>query len=190
MTSEPIVVLSKIAATFDRLGIPYIVGGSIASSTYGTPRATLDVDVIADIAPPQVDLVISALGHDFDVDPAMVREAVEQRGSFNAIYLATMFKADVFVARDDAWSREELSRGRTQQFDTSEGKVSIRFASAEDTLLHKLFWFQLGNEVSERQWSDVIGMLKIQKGVLDDAYLDQWSGALGVAELLARARRA
>lgn len=189
MTSDPIVVVTKLAKVFDDLGIPYLVGGSLASSAYGTPRATLDVDVVAAILPTQIDRITRALSPDFEVDPAMVREAVEERGSFNAIYLPTMFKADIFIARDDAWSREELTRGVAQRVETADGEVSIRFASPEDTLLHKLYWYRLGNEMSEHQWRDVVGMLKVLKGTLDDAYIDRWAGHLGVVELLDRARR-
>jgi len=185
MVSEPILVVAKLARVFDSLGISYVVGGSLASSAYGTPRSTLDVDVIADISLSQTASVAQSLTKEFHVDAEMIREAVQQRSSFNAVYLATMFKADVFIAGGDAWSREELSRGQIQQFETSDGLVRIRFASLEDTLLHKL-----GNEVSDRQWSDVLGMLRIQAGTLDHAYLDRWVPHLGVADLLDRARRA
>jgi hypothetical protein len=188
MTSEPLVVLSRIATILDGLRIPYVVGGSMASSTYGTPRATLDVDVIADIPVASVSALTHALQQEFDVDPAMIREAVRERGSFNALYLATMFKADIFVARDDAWSREEMSRGTAERVETSEGLITVRFASPEDTLLHKLVWYKLGNQVSDRQ-GDVIGMMKIQHGVLDQEYLDHWAVSLEVNDLLARARK-
>lgn len=190
MVSEPILVVAKLARVFDSLGISYVVGGSLASSAYGTPRSTMDADVIADIPASQVESVARSLTNEFHVDVEMIREAVQQRSSFNAVYLATMFKADVFIARGDEWSREELSRGQVQQFETSDGPVRIRFASPEDTLLHKLFWYKLGNEVSDRQWSDVLGMLRIQAGALDRAYLDRWAPSLGVADLLDRARQA
>jgi len=190
MVAEPILIVAKLARVLDDLGIPYVVGGSLASSVYGTPRATLDADLVADVTLAHLDPVAQALAKDFHVDRQLVREAVQQRGSFNIVYLATMFKVDVFVSRGDAWSREELSRGRVEEFETAHGRVSIRFASPEDTVLHKLFWYKLGNEVSDRQWGDVVGMLNVQGDSLDQAYLDRWAGSLGVAELLARARRA
>ncbi len=188
MVSEPLLVVANLARVFDELGIPYIVGGSLASSVYGTPRSTLDVDVIADVQLSQVEALTKLLSTDFHVDPLMIREAVGQRDSFNVIYLPTMFKADIFIAGQDAWSKEELARGRSQEIATSGGKVLIRFASAEDTLLHKLYWYKIGNEVSDRQWSDVLGMLKVQGNALDHVYLDRWSKHLGVAALLVRAR--
>jgi len=190
VTSEPILVVVRLARVFDDLGIAYLVGGSFASSVYGTPRATQDVDIVADLAPAHVDALTHALRPSFHVDADMIREAVRERGSFNVLYLPTMFKADVFVVRGDPWSREELKRARVEEIETSEGRVGIRFATPEDTLLHKLYWYRLGNETSDRQWTDVIGMLKVQGDSLDHAYLDRWSTQLGVADLLARARKA
>jgi hypothetical protein len=88
----------------------------------------------------------------------------------------------------DAWSREEMSRARQEQLDGPDGAVAIRFASPEDTLLHKLVWYRLGNEMSDRQWSDILGVIKIQGERLDTEYLERWAPLLGVVDLLAQAR--
>jgi hypothetical protein len=189
VTAEPILVVARLARVLDDLGIPYLVGGSFASSVYGTPRATQDVDIVADIAMTHVDPLARALGVSFHVDRDMMREAVREQGTFNVLYLPTMFKADVFVLKGDPRSREELKRARTEEIETSEGKVHIRFATPEDTLLHKLYWYRLGNETSDRQWSDVTGMLKVQADSLDYAYLDRWAQQLGVSDLLAKAKK-
>jgi len=182
MLSEPLLVVARLARAFDDLGIRYLVGGSLASSIYGTPRATQDVDLVAEIAPPHVEPLASNLSDEFYVDADMIRDAIRRRASFNVVHLATMFKADVFIGRDDAWSREEMARARTEEIDTPEGRVAVRFASPEDILLHKL-----GDEVSDRQWSDIVGVIQVQAGALDVAYLRSWAPALGVSDLLARA---
>lgn len=189
MLSEPILVVATIARTFDALGIRYLVGGSVASSVYGIPRATQDVDLVADIRLSHVDALTSALGGEFYVDAELIRDAIQRRASFNVVHLATMFKADIFVLQGDSWSREEMQRARTEELDLPEGKVSIRFASPEDTLLHKLIWYKLGNQVSDRQWGDILGVLKIQGDALDHAYLDRWAPLLDVFDLLLRARK-
>lgn len=189
MLSEPILVVAKLARVFDALGIRYVVGGSLASSIYGIPRATQDVDLVADIRPSHVHAIVAVLAGEFYVDADMIREAIDRRASFNVVHLATMFKADVFILKGDSWSCEEMSRARTEQFDIAEGKVSIRFASAEDTLLHKLLWYKLGNEISDRQWGDIVGVLKVQGDALDQEYLDRWAPLLDVGDLLARARK-
>lgn len=188
MLSEPILVVARIVQAFDAMGIQYVVGGSLASSIYGVPRATQDVDLVADLKPPDAANLEQLLSGEFYVDADMIRDAIVKRASFNVIHLATMFKADVFVMKRDAWSREEMSRARPEQLEGPDGTVTVRFASPEDTLLHKLVWFRLGNEISDRQWSDILGVLKIQGQLLDSAYLDHWAPLLDVTDLLARAR--
>ncbi len=189
MLSEPLVVVAKLARVFDDLQIRYLVGGSVASSLYGIPRATQDVDLVADIRPPHVQAITSALTGEFYIDADMIYEAIQARASFNVIHLATMFKADVFILKGDSWSREEMTRARAEAFDVPEGKVAVRFASPEDTLLHKLVWYKLGNQISDRQWGDILGVLKVQGDLLDREYLDRWAPVLDVADLLERARQ-
>jgi hypothetical protein len=189
MLSEPLLVMAKLVRLFDALGISCLVGGSLASSIYGIPRATQDVDLVADIRFSHVDALTSALAGVFYVDAGMIRDAIKRRASFNVIDLATMFKADVFVLKGDAWSREEMARARTEQLDAPDGKVVVRFASPEDTLLHKMVWYKLGDQISDRQWRDIMGVVKVQGEALDHAYLDRWAPLLDVSDLLHRARK-
>lgn len=188
MLSEPILVVAQIVRAFDTLGVEYVVGGSLASSVYGIPRATQDVDLVAEMNAAHAEPLARLLNGDFYVDVDMILDAVRRRASFNVIHLATMFKADVFVMKGDSWSREEMQRARSEALEGSQGPVTIRFASPEDTLLHKLVWYRLGNEISDRQWGDILGVIKVQGSLLDDEYLDRWAAALDVADLLARAR--
>jgi hypothetical protein len=115
MLSEPILVVARIVQAFDAMGIQYVVGGSLASSIYGVPRATQDVDFVADLKAPDAAKLEQLLSGEFYVDADMIRDAIVKRASFNVIHLATMFKADVFVMKRDAWSREEMSRARPEQ---------------------------------------------------------------------------
>ncbi|HEX7602522.1 MAG TPA: hypothetical protein VF316_12990 [Polyangiaceae bacterium] len=175
MLAEPLLVVARVAAALEALGVRYVVGGSLASSLYGVPRSTQDVDLVAELLD--------------ELDADMIRDAIARRASFNVVHLATMFKADVFIPRLDAWSRGEMTRGVVQNVEAGGTSFTLRVASAEDTLLHKLVWYRLGDEISERQWKDVLGILKIQGASLDDRYLDEWAVSLDVVDLLARARR-
>lgn len=187
MLDDPLIVVAKLAHVFDDLGIAYVVGGSLASSLYGIPRASQDVDLMADMRLAHVDPATRALEKDFYVAAEMISDAIRRRGSFNVIHLATMFKADIFIPREEAWSIEEMARAHTEEFQLGETDLTIRFASPEDTVLHKLLWYKLGGNVSDRQWNDVLGVLKVQGELLDLAYLERWAAILKVDDLLARA---
>jgi len=185
MWADALRVVGRITEVLESLGVRYVVGGSLASSMYGVPRATQDVDLAADLDAEHLEPLLAALAGEFYVSPEAAADAIRTRTSFNVIHLATMFKADIFVADASPWAAMQLQRGREEVFESTR----VRFASPEDVVLHKLGWFRLGNEISDRQWSDVLGVLRTQAGQLDEAYIDRWAEALGVRELLERARR-
>ena len=94
-----------------------------------------------------------------------------------------MFKVDVFVCKGRAYDRMQLERRLAETVDV-ESKRQAYFATPEDTILAKLERYRLGGEVSDRQWGDILGVLKAQGSCLDQAYLQHWAGQLGVADLL------
>ncbi len=183
--AESVHLALRVAEILESLGVPYLVGGSVASSILGEPRATLDVDFVADLQLAQVQPLVAAMAGEFFVDEMMVREAVERKSSFNVIHLNTLQKADIFVLSDQPLSQIEMQR-RQQLVITQEPERSAWFASAEDIILQKL-WYQMGSGVSDRQWRDVLGVLKVQTERLDYAYLRQWADFQGLNHLLARA---
>ena len=185
---DPLLVVGQIAKVLDQMGVRYVVGGSVASSVYGVPRATQDVDLVAELFGKHVDTFVAQLIGNFYIDADMIRDALARRAGFNIVHLGTMFKADIFSSTRDPWMESEMSRGRLETLPTDAGPVTIRFASPEDTLLHKLVWFRAGGEISDRQWGDILGVLRVQGSRLDQGYLEQWAAPLGVADLLQRAQ--
>lgn len=183
---EILEVTSFVAGVFDRLGITYLVGGSLASSLHGIPRATQDVDVVAAIQPGDVRDLVAALHETFYLDEDTIRQAVRERSSFNIVHLETLLKVDVFVAKQDNVSKQQMQRRQTFTIDT-EARRELVVASPEDVVAQKLYWYRLGDEVSERQWSDAVGVLKVRSGRLDMDYLRRTARLLGVGDLLARA---
>lgn len=184
--AEPVQITRQIAQEFDRLEIKYFVGGSLASSLHGIPRATHDVDMIADIKEEHIPFLVKALESDFYIDTDMIREAIQHRSLFNVIHLNTMFKVDVFILKSDKVSQKEMVR--REQYQIADDPLhTLYLASAEDVILHKLYWFQLGDRVSERQWHDVLGVIQVQYETLDYHYLEQTAQNLRVGELLHRA---
>jgi hypothetical protein len=184
--SEVFEVTRKVAAAFDVAGIRYFLGGSVASALYGEARSTRDVDLVAAMLPAHVEPFVAALGGEFYADSRAIADAVASRRSFNVIHLDTMVKADIFVFRADPFGRSQFAR-RVGKKLSQDDPASIFVASAEDTVLAKLRWYREGGAVSDRQWNDVLGVLKVQGPTLDRAYLREWARELKLADLLDRA---
>ncbi len=189
--SAPAILLALVPVTdvLEALGIAYQITGSVASSAYGIARATLDVDIVADLREQHVSDLITRLHKDYYVDEERVQDAVRRKSSFNAIHLSTMLKVDVFVLKDRSYDHVAFGRSRKDTIVESENPRRFALASPEDLILNKLEWYRQGGEVSERQWSDVIGIFKVQRQELDADYLRRWAADLGLAELLQRAAR-
>jgi len=180
-------VTLKVVQVFEKLGITYHIGGSLASSSYGVARSTLDVDMVADVKPEQAEKIYGLLKEEFYVDTEMIQDAVRRRSSFNLIHLDTMFKVDIFVLKDRPFDREEFSRRVEKNVSSEDPEKRLFFASPEDIVLNKLEWYKKGDEVSERQWNDVLGILKVQGKELDIDYLKKWAENLGLSTLLNKA---
>jgi hypothetical protein len=176
-----------VIEALDSLGVRYYVGGSVASSIHGVPRASIDADLIAELGAGHVAPLAARLSALFYLDEGRMRDAVERRLSFNLIHLATMFKVDVFVPKGRPFDVEAIGRARFEALGESPDAPKVMIASPEDTILAKLEWYRRGGESSERQWSDILGLLRVRTGRLDLPYLAKWARALGVADLLERA---
>jgi hypothetical protein len=183
--AEALQVSREVAGALERLGVPYLLGGSLASSLHGIPRSTQDADLVAALEERHVAPLVEALSGAFYVDEERARSAVRRRASFNVIHLATLLKVDLFVLSDDLLARQEMAR--RQMFELTPGGPTVPVATAEDTVLQKLRWYRLGGSVSDRQWSDLLGVLKVQRGRLDLGYLRHGASHLEVADLLDRA---
>jgi hypothetical protein len=186
--TTPAQLLSRIVRLLDQLGIPYHVGGSVASSWYGHPRSTADLDVVIEADEARLHALAKALQPEYYVSPEAMSEALTQQRSFNAIALDGPFKIDFFIRGDRPFDREEFRRARPLQVESPE-RVTVRLKSPEDLILRKLEWLQLGGAVSDHQWRDVIGVLGAMRGRLDDGYMDRWAAELGLSTLLSRARQ-
>jgi hypothetical protein len=183
--AEPIAVTLELAEGLEALGLNYVVGGSIASSLHGIPRATQDIDIVVVLWGKDVEGFVARFESSFYVDRDMVMDAIRRRASFNIIHLATMYKVDIFIADRSDLVHEELDRRLA--IDLGEPPRRVWVCSAEDIVLQKLDWYEQGNRISDRQWTDVIGVMKVQGQKLDLAYLRRWADTKGLRELLDKA---
>ena len=186
MAFDPIQLALHVAEVLDACGVRYVVGGSVASSLAGEPRSTLDVDILVALSEDQVEPLFEALGRDFYADPDALLRAVRSRSSVNLIHRPTSMKVDLFVAGGTPIDEQQLARRQRVQLAGHPGR-QLYVYTPEDILLQKLRWYRLGNETSERQWLDVMGIILVQGARLDSEYLEQGAELLGVSDLLERA---
>jgi len=183
---EILSALQPVANALVKFSIPYYIGGSIASSIYGMARATMDIDIVADVKLHHISLLKQELEKSYYIDEGMIKEAIQNSSSFNLIHLETVIKIDVFILKDIPYQQNALAR---KIKDTLEDdiKTEFYFSSPEDIIISKIQWYELGGKVSERQWLDVIGVIKIQGDSLDKNYLQVWAKKLEIYELLKNA---
>lgn len=180
---DPIAVALAVVRELDALGIVSTIGGSIASSIAGEPRSSIDIDIVAAIDESQIAPLVQALARHFYVDETSLTRAVREHRSTNLIHEGTQFKVDLFIAGGTPLDGQQLARRRAVDL----GGRTIYVHPPEDILLQKLRWFRLGGETSDRQWRDILGIVRVQGARLDRAYLSLNAPILAVADLLERA---
>ena len=181
----PLDVTLHVVAILDDLGIPYVLGGSLASSLLGEPRATADVDMAIRISASQLPPLLAALESDFYVSEEAARDAIARNASFNLVHLESVLKVDLFVLGDDLLDRHQLARRKRVQV-RDDPPCELWIGSAEDQILRKLTWYDAGGRVSDRQWRDVLGIIEVQRDRLDMDSLRALANELGLSELLER----
>lgn len=173
---------------FEANQIQYHIGGSVASSAHGIPRTTIDVELVADIKPHHVEKMVQSLQTIYYIDASMIQSAINNQTSFNLIHLETIIKIDIFILKADPFDQNVMSRAVAGTLNVGEAEpFQVQFSSPEDIILHKLSWFRMGGEQSERQWKDILGVLKIQRDSLDFEYMQIWAKQIKVDDLLERA---
>lgn len=186
--SELISVLQDLFTKLDALGIKYLIGGSFASSAWGVPRQTHDLDLSVRISGMQAQQLVETLGDEYLVSANEIQDALDSQDtyrSFQLLHMEKVFKIDVFVPRIDEFSESEYERRRLIEVIPG---VTAYCAAPENIVLQKLRWYELGNRVSDRQWNDIVQVLEVQDGQLDWPYLDSWAIRLGVHDLLKKAK--
>lgn len=185
--TQHIAVVERLADVLDGLGIAYAIGGSMASSAYGTLRFTQDADITVQSFSQVAGRFYDLIKEEFYISEQAMRQALDRHGSFNIIHFETGFKIDIFVQRPSEFERRLLERRRTVKLSDESGR-ELSIVSPEDIVLLKLRWFKETDCTSERQWNDVLGVLAVQGQSLDFQYLMDSAKELGLEELLERAK--
>ncbi len=183
MLIDPISLALDIAQILNALDIPYLIGGSVASTLMGEMRSTEDVDIVADLKIEKVVLLLQSLQPRFYVSEDAVRDAIRFKRSFNLIDNESLGKVDIFILKDNAFPQIEFQRRRSLLVRQNPDQMLV-LPTPEDIILQKLTWYRMTKNETQRQWRDVLGVLKLQGDRLDFEYLQKWAVELELSDLL------
>ncbi len=186
MGPGPIELALSMAEIFDQLEIPYALGGSLASSIVGEPRSTVDIDIAILLGDGDIERLLTEVSSTFYVPHQAAKRAAEEHQSFNIIHEAASFKVDLFVLGTGRLDTAQIDRRVRFELQT-DPPASLWVTSPEDQVLRKLEWFRHGGGVSDKQWRDVVAILRANEGRLDLVYLQGQANALDLNDLLDQA---
>ena len=172
-------LLELVANRLTHLQIRYFVTGSQASTIYGEPRFTLDIDIVIELSDSEIPAFMDAFNsEDFYLSHSAVQDAVQRREMFNLLHPSTGGKVDFVVAKDSDFDRSRMQRTRQILIGAN---ITAEFASPEDVILKKLDWYR--RDKSDRHIRDIVGVLKVQGSKIDKHYLQQWVNELKVSSV-------
>jgi len=177
-----------VRSALDEAGVGFAIGGSWASTSYGEPRQTNDIDLLAAFTKESLGLFASLLGDGYYYDAETAAQSLALGRPFNVIHKRFAYKFDLFPVQD-AYGLLEIERRSFVRI-AGLGEEPVPVVSAEDIVLAKLRWHRQGGGVSEQQWRDIVGVLRGESGRLDEEYLEHWATVLGVLETYRKARAA
>lgn len=187
MPADAVSTLLNLVSVFEELGVAYAIGGSLASSMHGEPRATHDVDVLIELSAATLPSLLSRLAGEYYVSETAARRAIESRTCFNLVHLGSGNKLDLFVAGPEPLDVLQLETCRLCPL--TDGGPAVRVTAPEVIVLRKLAWYRAGNEASERQWRDVLGILRVQGEAFELDRIRALAEDLELVDLLTRAVR-
>jgi hypothetical protein len=182
-TDGLLALVLRVADLLDALDIRYVVGGSVAASFYGEPRATADVDVAIEVPDGMAERLIERAAAEFYVPTASARRAIAEHDSFNLLASDGSLKVDLFVLGSGLLDRRQIERRVPVRIGADQREIWI--TSPADQVLRKLSWFRASS--SERQWRDVIGLLRVSGADIDLDDLVSTADRLDLASLVRRA---
>jgi hypothetical protein len=169
-------LLARVVETFERLRIPYLVTGSVASMAYGEPRLTNDIDLVAGIQEEDIPGLLAAFpANAFYLSEQAIREGIQRQGQFNIIHPGSGLKVDVIIRKDTPFDRSRFVRARTLRPVES---YEAAFASAEDVIIKKMEYYREGE--SDKHLRDITGILKVSGNEIDETYIVEWADRLGL----------
>lgn len=169
----------QLHSIFEQAGIAYYITGGVAATAYGDPRTTRDLDVILNISKENIPTLVVALEAVGFYVPGVEDVVSGRMNNLQIIHQETVLQADLVIPKTESWENLKFERRQLES--------GLYFISPEDIVLSKLLWRRRSQ--SEKQWRDVLGVLKVQGDRLDGEYMSQWANNLGLSNDLLQARR-
>ncbi|MBX3118313.1 MAG: hypothetical protein KF784_04550 [Fimbriimonadaceae bacterium] len=179
-------LLADVVRRLDGAGIDYFVGGSFAAIMYGLRRTTRDIDMVFAARANTLSKLIQAFSGDYYVDEVAFERAIKERDCFNLIHEGSGFQFDVFFPPESSFLDMQFERRIKIAIPLTDPPVQGYFASPEDTLLAKLYWYRISGGGSKVQWEDALAICAVQTSRLDKGYLQRTAAELGLSDLLVR----
>ena len=174
-------LLAVAVGILERLQIPYLVTGSVASMAYGEPRLTNDIDIVAAIQPDHIESLLSSFPEsEYYLSREMIEKAIQTSGQFNIIHPASGLKIDFIIRRNTPHDESRFARRKRLR---PAKAYEAYFAAAEDVILKKMEFYKAGE--SEKHLRDITGILKISGSDVDREYISTWADRLGVTDVWA-----
>lgn len=172
-------LLQKAVRTCEDLGIPYLVTGSVAAMAYGEPRFTNDIDIVAGIRSEHIPSFLAAFPkEDFYLSEEAIQDAIQRHSQFNIIHPSSGLKVDVIVRQPTPFDESRFRRAhRIKPTETYEAD----FSSPEDVIIKKMEFYREGG--SEKHLRDIVSILKINRGTIQETYVTEWADRLGVRHI-------
>ncbi len=175
----PYELLQRIIEALDRLGISYLVTGSVAAMAYGEPRLTNDIDIVAAITDLHIAGLIAAFPpEEFYISEEMIRDAIRHHLQFNIIHPSSGLKIDIILRKDTPFDDSRFSRIRRIRPAES---YTASFAAPEDIIIMKMQYYRDGG--SEKHLRDIAGILKVSRDEVNKSYIADWARRLGLEEI-------
>lgn len=172
-------LLRLVVGVCERLSLPYLITGSLATIFYGEPRFTNDIDIVIDLpAERVVELCAAFPSPEFYVSREAAERAVARKSQFNVIHPRSGLKVDFIVPAQTDFNRGRLARARSVH--PAHDYVAA-FASPEDVILMKMLFYREGG--SEKHLRDIAGVLKVSGDQLDRGYIDSWAQRMELLDL-------
>lgn len=176
---EPFELLRVVVTEFERLGLPYLVTGSIATILYGEPRFTNDIDIVIELSPDKIQPLCRAFpASEFYLSEDAVRQAFANRDQFNIIHPASGLKIDVIIPQESDFNRSRFARAQRV---SPSSEYSAMFASREDVIIKKMEFYREGG--AEKHLRDITGVLKVSGQRVDRDYVHDWAARLGLLDI-------